>query len=323
MLSKSALITGALLTTSSLALAATAPIGVVTASGHFTLDRSRVWSNATLFSGGKIETDNASSEAALNNGVKILLAANSSASVLDNRLTLWKGAGQVTASDPSHTYDIAAGEFAIRPMGSDARVHVGWSANGLLEVTSLKGNARVITAKDGLILASLPAGRKMNFAMQAAAGAVARSGCLVSKDGRFLLQDQNTQEVIEITGANPNLVPNSGNRVTIAGTASNARPSINIATSVLNASTVTLQAPGGCLSVASALDARTSPGAPAAAKSTPTPTAPAAAAGRAPASAGGGGGMSTGAKVAIVGVVVGGGAGAAVALAGKKSSTSP
>ena len=35
----------------------TAAIGMVTASGHFTLDRSEVWGNTTLFDGGKIETD--------------------------------------------------------------------------------------------------------------------------------------------------------------------------------------------------------------------------------------------------------------------------
>ena len=331
--STTALITASLLTTLT-AFAAAPAIGVVTASGHFTVDRARVWGNATLFSGGRIETDAASSQATLANGVTIQLAAKSSASVMDNRVTLWTGTsqvawtgtGQIAAPD---SYEIAAGAFAIRGVGAAARVRVGWGPDGMLEVASLMGNARVATAKDGLVLASIPAGRKMNFAMQAAAGAVTRTGCLVSKDGRYLLQDQNTQEVIEVTGTNPNLAPNAGNRVIVSGTASNARPSINIATSVVNAATVTPQSQGGCLSVAAALDARTTPaGAPAPSAAKATPAQPAAAA-KPPATpapggggGGGGGGMSAGAKVAVVGVVVGGGAGAAVALAGKKSSTS-
>ena len=78
--STNACIAGTLLASMTIFAAAPA-IGVVTASGHFTLDRSRVWGNATLFNGAKIETDAASSEAALRNGVKIHLAANSSASV--------------------------------------------------------------------------------------------------------------------------------------------------------------------------------------------------------------------------------------------------
>ena len=305
-------------------IAAAPAIGVVTASGHFTLDRARVWGNATLFSGGTIATDAASSQTTLINGVRIQLAANSSASILDNRLTLLTGSGQLAAPDASEiaAFEIAAGGFAIHPSGTGARVHVSWGAGGTLEVASLSGSATVATAKEGLVLASIPAGRKMNFAMQATTGVITRTGCLVSKDGRYLLQDLNTQEVIEVTGAIPALAPNAGNRVTVSGTASSARPSINIASSVLNAATVTTQSQGGCLSVAAALDALTQP-ATAQAGAAPTaspakPGTPARGAGK-PA---GGGGMSTGAKVAIVGVVVGGGAGAAVALAGKKS-TSP
>ncbi len=92
-----------------------------------------------------------------------------------------------------------------------------------------------------------------------------------------------------------------------------------IACGMLNASTVTLQETGGCLSVAAALDAQTEPTNAAAGT---TPNQPAAASAKAPVSTPKTG-MSTGAKVAMVAVIGGGGAGAAIALAGKKSSTSP
>src|SRR5689334_18057884 len=44
-------------------------IGIVTASGHFNVEGSQVWGNATLFDGTMIETSSASSELALGNGV--------------------------------------------------------------------------------------------------------------------------------------------------------------------------------------------------------------------------------------------------------------
>jgi len=289
-------------------------IGVVTANGHFMLDRSEVWGNATLFDGGKIETAAASSEAALRNGVKIQLASASSATVGENQLTLTKGTGQVSATED---YQVTAGGLAIRSVTGASRLRVAWLAGGTVEVTALSGAARVAN-RAGLLLASIPAGRRMDFALQAAAGIVTRTGCLLYKDGRFLLQDQNTQEVVEVRG--DNLQPQVGNRVTITGSASSLRPTLAAASALVNASSVMLQETGGCLSVAAGLDAQTevpngavavAPNQPAVApvKTTPPPAPK--------------GGMSTGAKVALVAVIGGGGAGAAIALAGKKKTTSP
>jgi hypothetical protein len=290
-------------------------IGVVTASGHFILDRSEVWGNATLFDGGKIETGAASSEAALRNGVKIQLASASSATVGESQLTLTKGAGQVAATED---YQIAAGGLAIRSASGASRVRVAWLAGGTVEVTALSGAARVAN-RTGLVLASIPAGRRMDFALQAAAGIVNRTGCLLYKDSRFLLQDENTQEVLEIRGNERDLAAQVGNRVTVTGSASALRPALPIASGLLNATTVAQRESGGCLSVAAALDAQTEV---TNATAGTAPNQPAAAPAKAPTAAAKGG-MSTGAKVAIIAVIGGGGAGAAIALAGKKSSTSP
>jgi len=291
-------------------------IGVVTATGHFILDRSEVWGNATLFDGVKIETGAASSEAALRNGVRIQLASASSATVGESQLTLTKGTGQVSATED---YQVNAGGLAIRSANGSSRVRVAWLAGGAVEVTALSGAARVAN-RTGLVLASIPAGRRMDFALQAATGAVTRTGCLLYKDGRFLLQDQNTQEVLEIRG--DALAAQVGNRVTISGTASALRPALAAASGIVNASTVTLQETGGCLSVAAALDAQTEVTNAAAAANAPNQPAVAPAKAPVPATASKGG-MSTGAKVAIIAVIGGGGAGAAIALAGGKKSTSP
>ncbi len=281
------------------------------------LDRSEVWGNATLFDGAHIDTNAASSQATLRSGVKIQLGSASSARVNENHLTLTKGVGQIAAPE---SYEVSAGDLSIRSALGNSRVRVAFISGGNLEVTALSGAARVAN-RAGLLLASVPAGRQMTFAMQAAAaGAITRTGCLLFKDGRFLMQDQNTQEIVEVRG--DNLAMNLGNRVAATGTVSALRPTLAIATGILNANAVVLQQTGGCLSVAAALDAQTEPPNAAA-----TPSQPAAAPGQAAAGATAAtvavAGLSIGAKVAIVAVVAGGGAGAAIALAGKKSSTSP
>jgi len=295
------------------AMAASPAIGIITASGHFTLDRSEVWGNATLFDGEKIETTNASSDVNLRNGVRVQLGGSSSASVSERRMILFKGVGQVAA--PA-AYEVDAGSFRIRPAGTDARVSVAYASNGFVDVAALKGEAKV-NLSGGVLLASLAPGQTRRFAFQTAAGqAVVHKGCLVSKDGRYEMQDQDTDEVVEVTGDAEKLKSAVGNRDTATGTVSAAPPSISPATSVMNATMITIDSRGGCLGVAAALGASS--------EATQAAAAPAGAGGpAAPSGTGGGGGMSTGAKIGIIAAVAGGGVGAAVALAGHKSSTSP
>jgi hypothetical protein len=256
---------------SAVALAAPA-IGIVTASGHFSVEGSQVWGNATLFDGTTIETSAASSELALRSGVKVQLGAGSRARIWQNRLVLEKGAAQVAAP----------GSFEVRVLNHANLIRAPFRGSAVF---------------------------------QAVPGQTVHSGCIVYKDGHFLLQDQTTQEVIEITG--PNLAANVGNRVEARGAASSA-PAIAPATGAMNVTSIALVAQGGCLSVAAALDAQAE--VPASATPTPAGVKP-------PASTSSNGpavhtGMSTGAKVAIVAAVAGGGAGAALALGGSKKSTS-
>jgi hypothetical protein len=282
----------------SLAVAAPPAIGIVTASGHFTLDRSQVWGNATIFEGSVVETGAASSEIALRSGARLQLAKDSRARILSDRVVIEKGIGQISAPD---SFEVNAANLRVHSTGR-LRVSVGDN----VEVASLAGSARVSSAA-GILLAAIPAGRTMEFTPQAANGVVTRTGCLLFKNYHFIIQDENTQEVVELNGQN--LAAQVGNRVQIAGTASSAKPAVNIATLVVNVSNVTPKSSGGCLSVASTLNAQTEmPPANAAQPAADTPKS---------------GGLSTGAKVAIIVAIAGGGAGAAIALASKKSSTSP
>ena len=299
------------------ALGAAPAIGIATASGHFTVEKSQVWGNSTLFDGATVETQQASSELALRSGVKLQLGAMSRAKVWENRLALERGVGQAYGTS---AFELDAAGLKIRSADGAARFRV--AVNDRVEVTALAGVARVMNSS-GAMLASIPAGRAMSFAMQqgSATGAITRTGCLLYKDGHYILQDENTQEVVELNGVDAAaraLQANTGNRVEVVGTAGATKPVVSIATSLLSVATVTAKSQGGCLSAAAGLNAQTeAPGSGAAPANT-------AAAGKTPpaVSSGGGGGMSTGAKIAIIAAIAGGGAGAAIALAGHKSSTS-
>jgi hypothetical protein len=300
------------------------PIGTATASGRFFPDSSEVWGNATLFAGQRIDTVDASSQAVLDSGVRIPVAPHSAARVLRDRLLLFKGAGQLAGSE---NYERNAGGLSVRAGSGADRLLVSQLPEGRVEVLAMEGRTRV-ASESGRVLAMIPPGRRMSFGMQAAAaGRITRTGCLLYKENQFIMQDQDTQEVIELSGSN--LAQNLGNRVRVTGIASSLKPTVTGATSRLNVDTATLQQTGGCLTAAVNLNARTElppgvtppgarPSAAPAPKSTPpasTPTTP-------PGATAPGKGLSTGAKAAIAAGAAGAGAAAAIALSSGKNSTS-
>ncbi len=295
-------------------------IGIVTASGHVTVERSEVWGNSTLFDGATVETKSSSSDLALRNGVRVQLGAESRARIWQNRVALERGIGQMAA--PA-SYELDAAGLRIRAVGDTghekARVRV--TIGDRVEVMALAGAARV-TNGAGLLLASIPAGRGMSFSQQAAAtGSVTRTGCLLYKDGHYILQDENTQEVVELNARDAllnDLKNNTGNRIEATGTAGATKPAVSIATLLMNVAAITVKSQGGCLSVAAALNAQTE--APAGGGGKVAAAAAGAAGG---AAAGTAVGLSTGAIVAIVAVGGGAAAGAAVLLTKGKGSTSP
>jgi hypothetical protein len=116
----------------------------------------------------------------------------------------------------------------------------------------------LLTAAAGGLPASMVSSRGARIVLQAAQSAtVTHTGCLLAKDGRFLQQDEETQQVFEIRG--PELKANVGNRVLITGHVAAARPAIQLATAVIDVLTVSPRSQGGCLSVASSLEALANP----------------------------------------------------------------
>ena len=58
------------------------------------------------------------------------------------------------------------------------------------------------------------------------------TGCLLLKDGRYILQDNETQEIVELNG--PDLDLNVGNHVRVLGRVSPAKAAIPVATKVID-----------------------------------------------------------------------------------------
>lgn len=114
----------------------------------------------------------------------------------------------------------------------------------------------MLAGAGGALPAAIMTGRSGGILFQAAPSGtlVSHTGCLLAKDGRFILQDEETQQVFEIKG--PDLKANVGNRVRTTGRVSSARPVIQIATAVIDVSTVSPRSQGGCLTVASSLEAQ-------------------------------------------------------------------
>ncbi len=285
-----------------------ASIGLISASGPLTVDRSPIWGNATLFEGTSVATADASGDLALRNGVRIQLAAQSRAVIGESRAVLEQGSSQISAGQ---VYEVQARGLRIRG-DAGARMRVALNLSNGVEVTALSGKANV-SDLGGVLLAAIPQGRAVAFAMpQAGPGgpsAVTRAGCLLYKDMHFILRDDATNEVIELNG--PDLAVNVGKSVQITGTPTVGKPAVSIATAVMTVTNVAPRSTGGCLVAAQALDAQTQVPTATAATPTPTSTAPVAKAG-----------MSAGAKAAIIIAVVGGGAaGAVVALKSKKSTS--
>ena len=107
----------------------------------------------------------------------------------------------------------------------------------------------------GAALASISSVRASRIVLQPAKSAVvSHTGCLLLKDTRFIQQDEETQQIFEING--PDLRANVGNKVQITGRIASTRPVIQIATAVIDVTTVSPRSRGGCLSVASSLGAQ-------------------------------------------------------------------
>ena len=296
-------VTGILLAIGTVAVlsAAGSAIGMAVANGSFQVDHSAVYGNGTLFEGSVIETAKASSRLQLTGGVQMRLAGESRAKVYQRRLVLEQGLGEMESAGG---FEVEARSLHIvAAPGSLARVKVENGRNVL--VSAVRGALRVTNA-GGVLVARMETGNSMVFEPQAT-GATAptrATGCLLEKDGKFLLAERTTNIVLELQGSD--LDKQLGNQVEISGKAETASPRTAGAGQLIKVAGIKLVRKGGCTAIAKKLGAAAAAGG-----------ATAAAAGTGAGAAGAAGAAGTaGAGIGIGTVAVIGGVAAAATVGG-------
>ena len=192
-------------------------IGLVRASGEFTIDGSRARDNSTVFQGSVISTTNAASHIVLEDGTRIDMGLDSRSRIYRDHVTIEQGLAQVSASN---RYAVIAEKIRI---DSPLRTLVRVTDSRTVAVAALQGVTEVKNGK-GIPVAMVPPGKTLEFGdSQTPAGEVAVTGCLERIEGKsgnpkavhFLLQDQTTNVIAELVG--PGLERLAGMKVTAAG----------------------------------------------------------------------------------------------------------
>jgi hypothetical protein len=198
----------------SLGMAAAPAVGIVMAGGSFTIDNSSMSGNATLFEGNQIESGKGSSRLQLNTGARVQLAAESRGIVYRDRLVLERGSSRF---ERAGEYQVEALSLRIRPDGENTAVRVSVRNPGVVQVAALTGPVRV-TSANGVLLASLQAGRTVDFTPDSddPAASTTVTGCLENSGGKYLLTDEVSLVRFEVTGSG--VAKETGHRVKIDGT---------------------------------------------------------------------------------------------------------
>jgi hypothetical protein len=195
------------------AMAAAPVIGVATARGSFRLDNAAVTGNGTVFEGSVIETGRASGELQLSSGTTMQLGLETRGQVYRDRLVLQKGISEIRNAG-SFGVEASTLRIVAEDKGSVGRVEI-MDVNKI-QVAALRGNFRVTNAS-GIMIAALSAGRALEFETKGA-GASAPStltGCLVKRDGHYLLTDDTTGVMVELKGAS--LDKYDGHKIEVTG----------------------------------------------------------------------------------------------------------
>ncbi len=192
-------------------LAASPVIGTVMTKGSFRVDNATVNGNATLFEGSTLETYDAASSVALSSGAKLWLAASSRGKLYGDRLVLEKGQTQL---DQATAFRLEALGLTIQPERATSTGRVSVQGPARVEVAALTGGFRVLNSR-GQLVANLAAGSALAFEPQAQASQTRVTGCLESRDGRYVVTDEVTNVAVEVAGAG--LADEAGNRVELTG----------------------------------------------------------------------------------------------------------
>lgn len=275
-------------------------IGVAISKAPFRVDNAPVSGNGTIFDGASVQTAESSSRINLNNGTRMALGPDSKAKVLAARLMLEKGLGELQGSAK---YEIEARSLHIAPAEPNSIARVLIDGDRKVRVEAVDGSVKVFN-RSGYLVANVKPGLALSFEPQAAQeDSFQMEGCLLRKEGKYILVDQTANQVVELRGLD--VSQHVCNRVKVTGNAFRAATPVAGASQVIQVHTINQTEAAGCLAVATQVSAE-----PCRVVS-PVPGGP---------RAGGEKPKHTGAIVAGVVVAAGGGIGAAIALSRGKSS---
>jgi hypothetical protein len=153
------------------AFATTPTIGVASAYGKFTVNSAQVSGNANLFDGSQVRTDKAASQLFLQSGASVLLAANTAATVYNDRLVLSEGAARI---DNMSKLSVEAAGFRVVPEDATSQAAVRLN-KGTVEVASVSGAINVFN-KEGAMLTRIGAGTASAFKPGGQSGASTSGG---------------------------------------------------------------------------------------------------------------------------------------------------
>jgi hypothetical protein len=308
------LVAACTLAVSSPLLAGHSDFGTITSEGEFRLNNSTIRGNATLVNvpaGAVVESLKAPSLLQLYGGSRIELGPGARARVWAGRLVLEQGGTDFAIPQ---RFAVEARSLRISPYASSAKASVMLHSDRTVHVAALDGRLSVHTAS-GILVSNVAAGMAVAFTPQIAGQAAPSSfaGCVLRRDGKWILYDPTAQIVVELIGGG--FEKEWGNRVQANGTARASAQPAAAKVQVLDVTSLTHIETGGCVDAARTVGAQlpAGTGRPEAVAAEPASAPPA----RPP----GAEGMSAGTKVAIIGAVgAGAGIGAVVATQSSRSN---
>jgi hypothetical protein len=243
-----------LLCMSSFATAGTVSIGTASARGDMRVDSYVVKGNATLFDGSVVETGQATVDMRLDKGTQITMSTSSRGTLYRDRLVLQQGKSMLAASS---SFQLEANGLHVTPNTPNSRGVVSLKAGNTVEVAALSGSFGV-TNDHGVLVASVPSGHVVSFAMQTGGNVQAGGspteytgvGTVSYANGHYYLTD-SAGEKFEITCKDYKKYV--GKEVSLSGTVQTAATPTQDATSVVCGKTVASSSAAGMSSTSKLL----------------------------------------------------------------------
>jgi hypothetical protein len=189
----------ALFCMASYASAGTAVLGTASARGDMRVDGYAVRGDATVFDGSVVETEDASANLRMGNGIDITMSKSSRGTIYRDHFVLQRGASELNAPG---SFRLEVNGLRVAAEKPNSAGVVTLAPNHAVEVATLSGSLEVRDSQ-GILLSNVLPGRPLSFAMQTQAStapySVSTVGLLDSENGHFYLTtDENVK--YEVTG---------------------------------------------------------------------------------------------------------------------------